>query len=223
MFGKRSGSASPPIAVSRVASVSAVNEAPKPTAAQTAPVQTERRSETYFQTKSLIFGALIEAIDLAAAQAGRIRGRHCKCHRADLPARRSTATKFLMVTISCTMSRIGIVVAATNAEGNEMVDLISLVTATRQAIGGHNRIAAVTAHMAKLSGPMATHVEGVRGADSPRRQRWVRQDGLSPSRRCEHRQQGCESERSHWPPALKGTTVRARPMRLSSRWRSVPS
>ena len=30
------------------------------------PVQTERRSETYFQTKSLIFGALIEAIDLAA-------------------------------------------------------------------------------------------------------------------------------------------------------------
>ena len=31
-----------------------------------APVQTERRSETYFQTKSLIFGALIEAIDLAA-------------------------------------------------------------------------------------------------------------------------------------------------------------
>ena len=28
--------------------------------------QTERRSDTYFQTKSLIFGALIEAIDLAA-------------------------------------------------------------------------------------------------------------------------------------------------------------
>ena len=34
--------------------------------APVAPVQTERRSETYFQTKSLIFGALIEAIDLAA-------------------------------------------------------------------------------------------------------------------------------------------------------------
>ena len=34
--------------------------------APAAPVQTERRSETYFQTKSLIFGALIEAIDLAA-------------------------------------------------------------------------------------------------------------------------------------------------------------
>ena len=66
MFGKRSGSVSPPVAVSRVASVSVVNEAPKPAAAQTAPVQTERRSETYFQTKSLIFGALIEAIDLAA-------------------------------------------------------------------------------------------------------------------------------------------------------------
>src|SRR5271167_1237271 len=66
MFGKRSGSVSPPVAVSRVASVSAMNEAPNPAAAQTAPVQTERRSETYFQTKSLIFGALIEAIDLAA-------------------------------------------------------------------------------------------------------------------------------------------------------------
>src|ERR1700684_1463540 len=66
MFGKRSGSVSPPVAVSRVASVSVVNDAPKPAAAQTTPVQTERRSETYFQTKSLIFGALIEAIDLAA-------------------------------------------------------------------------------------------------------------------------------------------------------------
>src|SRR5580700_3946719 len=66
MFGKRSGSVSPPVAVSRVGSVSVVNEAPKAAVAQTAPVQGERRSETYFQTKSLIFGALIEAIDLAA-------------------------------------------------------------------------------------------------------------------------------------------------------------
>src|SRR6202166_393558 len=66
MFGKRSGSVSPPVAVSRLASVSVVSEASKPAAAHTAPVQTERRSETYFQTKSLIFGALIEAIDLAA-------------------------------------------------------------------------------------------------------------------------------------------------------------
>src|ERR1700723_1270385 len=66
MFGKRSGSVSPPVAVSRIASVSVVNEAPKPAAAQSAPVQTERKSETYFQTKSLIFGALIEAIDLSA-------------------------------------------------------------------------------------------------------------------------------------------------------------
>src|SRR5271167_4977286 len=66
MFGKRSGSVSPPVAVSRVASVSVMNEAPNPAAAQTAPVQTERRSESYFLTKSMIFGALIEAIDLAA-------------------------------------------------------------------------------------------------------------------------------------------------------------
>ena len=51
MFGKRSGSVGPPVAISRVASVSVVNEAPKPAAAQSAPVQTERRSETYFQTK----------------------------------------------------------------------------------------------------------------------------------------------------------------------------
>ena len=78
MFGKRSGSVSPPVAVSRVASVSVVNEAPKPAAAQTAPVQTERRSETYFQTKSLIFGALIEAIDLAATLAGRAEARKPK-------------------------------------------------------------------------------------------------------------------------------------------------
>ena len=78
MFGKRSGSVSPPIAVSRVASVSVVNEAPKLAAAQTAPVQTERRSETYFQTKSLIFGALIEAIDLASTLAGRPETRKAK-------------------------------------------------------------------------------------------------------------------------------------------------
>ena len=78
MFGKRSGSVSPPVAVSRVASVSVVNEAPKAAAAQTAPVQTERRSETYFQTKSLIFGALIEAIDLASTLAGRTDTRKPK-------------------------------------------------------------------------------------------------------------------------------------------------
>src|ERR1700735_5274273 len=66
MFGKRSGSVSPQGAVSRVASVSAVSEAPKPAPPHTPPAQGERRSETYFQTKSLIFGALIEAIDLAA-------------------------------------------------------------------------------------------------------------------------------------------------------------
>src|ERR1700678_811975 len=66
MFGKRSGSVSAQVAVSRVASVSAVSEAPKPAPPHTPPAQGERRSETYFQTKSLIFGALIEAIALAA-------------------------------------------------------------------------------------------------------------------------------------------------------------
>jgi len=67
MFGKRGGSVSAQVAVSRVASVSAVSEAPKPPPAYgPPPIQAERRSETYFQTKSLIFCALIEAIDLAA-------------------------------------------------------------------------------------------------------------------------------------------------------------
>ena len=67
MFGKRTnaGFGGQP-AGSRAAPAAAVAEAPKPQQATSAPVQTERRSETYFQTKSLIFGALIEAIDLAA-------------------------------------------------------------------------------------------------------------------------------------------------------------
>ena len=67
MFGKRTGgSAGAQVVVSRVASVSAVSEPSKPQSTPSSAVQGERRSETYFQTKSLIFGALIEAIDLAA-------------------------------------------------------------------------------------------------------------------------------------------------------------
>src|SRR5271165_6149917 len=66
MFGKR---AAPSLTAqpggSRVAPASPVDEPPKSHAVANPPVQTERRSETYFQTKSLIFGALIEAIDLA--------------------------------------------------------------------------------------------------------------------------------------------------------------
>src|SRR6185437_13723878 len=50
----------------RAVSASAATEAARPPSAPPPPVQTERRSESYFQTKSLIFGALIEAIDLAA-------------------------------------------------------------------------------------------------------------------------------------------------------------
>ena len=67
MFGKRTGgSAGAQVVVSRVASVSAVSEPSKPQSTPSLAVQGERRSETYFQTKSLIFGALIEAVDLAA-------------------------------------------------------------------------------------------------------------------------------------------------------------
>jgi len=67
MFGKRAGAGfGGQATASRVAAAPAFTEPPKaqPTASPSA--QTERRSETYFQTKSLIFGALIEAIDLAA-------------------------------------------------------------------------------------------------------------------------------------------------------------
>src|ERR1700729_1688221 len=67
MFGKRTGGrAGAQVVVSRVASVSAVSEPSKPQSTPSPAVQGERRSETYFQTKSLIFGALIEAIDLSA-------------------------------------------------------------------------------------------------------------------------------------------------------------
>ena len=67
MFGRRatpSPAAQP--AASRVAPASVAEERPKSHAGANPPAQPERKSETYFQTKSLIFGALIEAIDLAA-------------------------------------------------------------------------------------------------------------------------------------------------------------
>jgi pilus assembly protein CpaF len=67
MFGRRatpSPAAQPP--ASRVAPASVADERPNSHAAANPSVQPERKSETYFQTKSLIFGALIEAIDLAA-------------------------------------------------------------------------------------------------------------------------------------------------------------
>src|SRR5579863_4681826 len=67
MFGKRAiGGAGAEPAAPRAVSVSAATEAARPPSAPPPPVQTERRSDSYFQTKSLIFGALIEAIDLAA-------------------------------------------------------------------------------------------------------------------------------------------------------------
>src|SRR5579863_3862173 len=67
MFGKRAiGGAGAEPAGPRAVSVSAATEEARPPSAPPPPVQTERRSESYFQTKSLIFGALIEAIDLAA-------------------------------------------------------------------------------------------------------------------------------------------------------------
>jgi pilus assembly protein CpaF len=74
MFGKRA-SAGPSSHAADLgpASAAIAEEAPKPPAP--APVQAERRSESYFQTKSLIFGALIEAIDLAPCRSSTRKAR----------------------------------------------------------------------------------------------------------------------------------------------------
>jgi pilus assembly protein CpaF len=67
MFGKRAAqSLTGEVGASRIAPAKLEDEAPKSRPVLNPPVQTERRSETYFHAKSLIFGALIEAIDLAA-------------------------------------------------------------------------------------------------------------------------------------------------------------
>jgi pilus assembly protein CpaF len=67
MFGKRAAPSlgARPIGP-RDAPANVAPEPPRSHAVANPPVVAERRSETYFQTKSLIFGALIEAIDLAA-------------------------------------------------------------------------------------------------------------------------------------------------------------
>jgi pilus assembly protein CpaF len=83
VFGKRSGTesdtratkpagvpppAAAPAAVSREAAPPAVSSpplAPAKAAAPPAPAMDARRSDTYYQVKATIFGALIEAIDLA--------------------------------------------------------------------------------------------------------------------------------------------------------------
>jgi len=67
MFGKR---ANPGLLVEpelpRVSSPSAPAQSDKSQANPNLPLPSEKKSEAYFQTKALIFGALIEAIDLAA-------------------------------------------------------------------------------------------------------------------------------------------------------------
>ena len=66
MFGKRSGVSGATSAMPRkpVAAESPVS-APLPQAPPPPPMPEPRRSDDYFQTKSMIFGALIEAIDLS--------------------------------------------------------------------------------------------------------------------------------------------------------------
>src|ERR1700722_8685000 len=77
VFGKRSGTDSdtrppkpvsapePAAAVAREASAPAVSSPPLSPAKPAAPTVDARRSDTYYQVKATIFGALIEAIDLA--------------------------------------------------------------------------------------------------------------------------------------------------------------
>ena len=72
MFGKRASSGASP-QKSEPTSPPVASSAKVEPRAEAAPVsvssgggQTERRSDSYFQTKSMIFGALIEAIDLSA-------------------------------------------------------------------------------------------------------------------------------------------------------------
>jgi pilus assembly protein CpaF len=69
MFGKRSNSATgsrPAAAIPEVVTI--VTETPRANKEPALPMKapSEQRPESYFQTKSMIFGALIEAIDLAA-------------------------------------------------------------------------------------------------------------------------------------------------------------
>jgi pilus assembly protein CpaF len=72
MFGKRANQGASPqkIEPSNAPVVSSAKVEPRAEAAvavvPTGGAQTERRSDSYFQTKSMIFGALIEAIDLSA-------------------------------------------------------------------------------------------------------------------------------------------------------------
>src|SRR6202171_6559320 len=71
MFGKRSNqvAAAQPSAPARGLEPASMKLAPTPApsmAASSQHAQTEVRPDSYYQTKSMIFGALIEAIDLSA-------------------------------------------------------------------------------------------------------------------------------------------------------------
>ncbi len=69
MFGKRANSGLNVRSASPAPQATPEPEPIRPTIDHVAPApdkQTDQRSENYFQTKSMIFGALIEAIDLAA-------------------------------------------------------------------------------------------------------------------------------------------------------------
>lgn len=66
MFGKRSGvGVATPTMQRKPATAEAPVSAPLPQASPSPPTSEPRRSDDYFQTKSMIFGALIEAIDLS--------------------------------------------------------------------------------------------------------------------------------------------------------------
>ena len=68
--------------------------APEPAAAEPTPfvvAAEKRKSEEYYQTKGMIFGALIEAIDLA--QLSRLEARCARARRSATSSTRSSASR----------------------------------------------------------------------------------------------------------------------------------
>src|SRR5215213_2948474 len=89
MFGKRSGAttgpggdAGRPTPVAPPPSLTAAHPPARAVETPEAPKPESRRSDEYYQTKSMIFGALIEAIDLA--QLSRLDGASPRAEIRDI-------------------------------------------------------------------------------------------------------------------------------------------
>jgi Flp pilus assembly CpaF family ATPase len=90
MFGKRSGSVSPPVAVSRVASVSVVNEAPKPAVVQTAPVKIQLTNVRFRDASQLmnICQRIVSQVGRRVDESRRFATLACSTARALTSSRR---------------------------------------------------------------------------------------------------------------------------------------